>query len=187
MLLDRIGRQTQANAVVFPIARYTFDEPEIWGRVAARFSATWLMAVVSKVNGAYPVPGPGLLTAFYQRSGLWQPVGANDWTRWRTSLKTAFEPRGAAKLGWQPTDDALISLCDSQGLVTAAGTSELSAPAASSVYGDLPVALPTGQDAYVAAQSEVVVESDSNIVRHRPIPPAQLPTERLPDRRAGCN
>jgi len=49
-------------------------------------------------------------------SGLWKPMG-DDWNRWKVSLAAARDVRGHSQLRFSPDEDAVISLCQQQGVL----------------------------------------------------------------------
>lgn len=80
---------------------FQMDEPEIYGRQTASFSAGY----TTLMDRAEVLTRGG--------SGLWQPLGSSNWLKWAASMKDSLlSTRGLAGLRHFPTDDVIIDLCD---------------------------------------------------------------------------
>ena len=97
-----------ATAPVFAmqplLEQISISEPEIYGKVSARLSASWWY-LTTWINA-------------FKANGLWRPVPGSDWNVWFKSMTASagstanwFGPRGSAGLDFSLSDDLLVSLC----------------------------------------------------------------------------
>lgn len=120
-----------------------------------------------------------------QSYGVWRPILGMTWQAWRDSMYAtgAFKSRGTGQLVLSPGEDAIIDLCTAGGRVmTAAPPPTLGGGPGRPPSGKLPPR-PAPRDpaeTWIDYQSWLRWHSSTNVVRHKPLPPAPVRPPGIP-------
>lgn len=150
-----------ADGFIIP-TKFSFTEPDIFGRPLARFSLQYMM--VQK------------FTNVLRASSVWMPVG-NSWSVWKTSLeKMALHPRGNAKMKYDPKDDVVIDLCLDRGGVVIGTQQEEPRTRRDLRTTDFADDCPSPADSWIFYDIQLQSESNDPVFVHKPLPTFRLQT-----------
>lgn len=142
------------RGAIIPVG-FSMEEPDIYGRPAAKFSLRYTMTQ----------PFRNILKS----SSLWMPVD-NDWNTWRASLSnSALNPRGNARMTFNPRDDAILDLCVGARSATMATVSNVPGGVRTLVGEDLKDECPKQEDSWLVYDIWLEVESEDKTMIHKPL------------------
>lgn len=158
--LDRIAggkveKKDRSDNTIVEDARYIVNHIEIREalyRREFRFTIRYLLIVK--------------LPDLFEKSGLFQPL-PGDWNLWRISMGKAFSNRGYAGLGFKPSDDAIVNICDNQS-VAYQGSVVAKTPDAYA-QGLFVPSCPKKEHSWLVYKNFFEVVEQPNSVRHRKV------------------
>lgn len=130
-------------------------EDEIFGR-RSTFSVSWILATS--------------LEAIIKDSGIFKPIDDLDWAKWRDSMKDVWDQRGWTGLVYEPSNDAIVDLCDNtnNSSQNSDDRTKEETKDATEVHGNKP----TEDTSWVVYKSWIVMSTKERIAIHKPLPRA---------------